>query len=304
LVLARALVGIGVIDINLLSLALEGDRRSLARMITSIESGERTNLPKHPNNWSLGVTGPPGVGKSTLIGSMAEYWVENGETVAILAIDPSSPVSGGSLLADRLRMGAIGTNNSVFIRSMSSRNNSGGSLPFLDDIVSLLSNCGWTRVIIETVGSGQSEIRVVAYADRILLVDGPDRGDIIQAEKAGILELSDVIVINKADLPNAKNTAKMVREGLELGESPSPHIHLASALDGSGISELVEILESLVIDKSRQKIRNREQLLANWDSLLLNHPEIEGNLENISDGSKTITEAIRDMASSINFGGN
>ena len=290
-------------DIDLLALALEGDRRSLARMITSIESGERVNLPKQKNHWTLGVTGPPGVGKSTLIGSMTEYWVENGEKVAILAIDPSSPISGGSLLADRLRMGSVGTNNSVFIRSISSSNNPGGFIPFLDDIISLLSNCGWTRIVIETVGSGQSEIRVVAFADRILLVDGPDRGDIIQAEKAGILELSDVVVINKSDLPTAENTAKMLREGLELGESPAPQIHLASALDGSGVPELVETLESIITHNDRQKIRIRELLLANWDSLLLNHPEMEQNLQKLSDGSKTMTEAIQDMASTLSLGG-
>ncbi len=290
-------------DIDLLALALEGDRRSLARMITSIESGERVNLPKQKNHWTLGVTGPPGVGKSTLIGSMTEYWVENGEKVAILAIDPSSPISGGSLLADRLRMGSVGTNNSVFIRSISSSNNPGGFFPFLDDIISLLSNCGWTRIVIETVGSGQSEIRVVAFADRILLVDGPDRGDIIQAEKAGILELSDVVVINKSDLPTAENTAKMLREGLELGESPAPQIHLASALDGSGVPELVETLESIITHSDRQKIRIRELLLANWDSLLLNHPEMEQNLQKLSDGSKTMTEAIQDMASTLSLGG-
>ncbi len=290
-------------DIDLLALALEGDRRSLARMITSIESGERVNLPKQKNHWTLGVTGPPGVGKSTLIGSMTEYWVENGEKVAILAIDPSSPISGGSLLADRLRMGSVGTNNSVFIRSISSSNNPGGFFPFLDDIISLLSNCGWTRIVIETVGSGQSEIRVVAFADRILLVDGPDRGDIIQAEKAGILELSDVVVINKSDLPTAENTAKMLREGLELGESPAPQIHLASALDGSGVPELVETLESIITHNDRQKIRIRELLLANWDSLLLNHPEMEQNLQKLSDGSKTMTEAMQDMASTLSLGG-
>ena len=290
-------------DIDLLALALEGDRRSLARMITSIESGERVNLPKQKNHWTLGVTGPPGVGKSTLIGSMTEYWVENGEKVAILAIDPSSPISGGSLLADRLRMGSVGTNNSVFIRSISSSNNPGGFFPFLDDIISLLSNCGWTRIVIETVGSGQSEIRVVAFADRILLVDGPDRGDIIQAEKAGILELSDVVVINKSDLPTAENTAKILREGLELGESPAPQIHLASALDGSGVPELVETLESIITHNDRQKIRIRELLLANWDSLLLNHPEMEQNLQKLSDGSKTMTEAMQDMASTLSLGG-
>ena len=111
------------------------------------------------------------------------------------------------------------------------------------------------------------------------------------------------MVINKSDLPTAENTAKMLREGLELGESPAPQIHLASALDGSGVPELVETLESIITHNDRQKIRIRELLLANWDSLLLNHPEMEQNLQKLSDGSKTMTEAMQDMASTLSLGG-
>jgi len=301
--LVRGLDGIGVNDIELLSQALDGDRRSLAKMISLIESGEPINLQKPSNNWTLGVTGPPGVGKSTLIGRMAEYWVKRGEKVAILAIDPSSPFSGGSLLADRLRMGDIGTNKSVFIRSFSSNNYPGGFMPFLENVINLLSNSGWSKIIIETVGSGQSEIRIIAYADRILLVDGPDRGDIIQAEKAGILELADVIAINKADLPNTKKTASLVREGLELGDNPAPEVHLTSALNGSGVADLVDHIESLDLDWDRLKIRNRELLLAQWDSLLLSHHEIEQHLEKLCDGSITVAEAINHMSSSLDIGG-
>ena len=171
-----------------IALAKQGNRRELARLLTIIESGEKLSINEPSESWVLGVTGPPGVGKSTLIGVMIEEWVGRGEKVAVLAIDPSSPKSGGALLGDRMRMSSADNGESVFIRSLATRNHPGGLMPFLDSMINLLCYCGWTKIIIETVGSGQSEIRIVAFANRIMLVDGPDRGDIVQAEKAGIIE--------------------------------------------------------------------------------------------------------------------
>lgn len=247
----------------------------------------------------MGVTGPPGVGKSTLIGRMIEHWVSRGESVAVLAVDPTSSMTGGAILADRLRMGSTDSMDSVFVRSLATRNHPGGLMPCLGKMTRALSACGWTRVIIETVGSGQSEIRVVAFADRVLLIDGPDRGDIIQAEKAGILELADVIAINKADLPNAQSAADAVREAMGMGGPPDVKVHLVSAIEGTGVSDLISDLDSCEPRPSRNTLRIRERLIASWDSTLLSHPEIESYLGKIGDGSITVDEAIRDIVCSL-----
>lgn len=282
--------------------ARSGNRRSLAKLLTAIESGQAPVIQQQ-RGWTLGVTGPPGVGKSTLIGRMIEYWVARGETVAVLAVDPTSPMTGGAILADRLRMGATDSTDSIFVRSLATRNHPGGLMPCLGKMTRALSACGWTRVIIETVGSGQSEIRVVAFADRVLLIDGPDRGDIVQAEKAGILELADIIVINKADLPNAQSAADAVRKALDMGEGPDAQVHLVSAIEGTGISELISDLESCEPEPSRNMLRNRERLIASWDAALLSHPQIISYLEKIGDGSITVNEAIKDIGCSLKADG-
>jgi LAO/AO transport system kinase len=163
----------------------------------------------------------------------------------------------------------------------------------------VLSACGWNRVILETVGSGQSEVRIVAFADRVLLIDGPDRGDVIQAEKAGILELADAIAINKADLPNAQFAADAVREAMGMGGSSDVKIHLVSAIEGTGIPELISDLDSFEPKSSRNTLRIRERLIASWDSTLLSHPNTESYLEKIGDGSITVDEAIGDIMCSL-----
>ena len=282
--------------------ARSGNRRSLAKLLTAIESGQ-VPVIQQQRGWTLGVTGPPGVGKSTLIGRMIEYWVARGETVAVLAVDPTSPMTGGAILADRIRMGATDSTDSIFVRSLATRNHPGGLMPCLGKMTRALSACGWTRVIIETVGSGQSEIRVVAFADRVLLIDGPDRGDIVQAEKAGILELADIIAINKADLPNAQSAADAVRKALDMGEGPDAQVHLVSAIEGTGISELISDLESCEPEPSRNMLRNRERLIASWDAALLSHPQIISYLEKIGDGSITVNEAIKDIGCSLKADG-
>ena len=153
---------------------------------------------------------PPGVGKSTLIGRLVSHWKDSGEKVAVLAVDPSSPRSGGALLADRMRMESTDSGDSVYFRSLATRGHPGGVSYLLSPMIDLLSLCGWSRIVIETVGSGQAETRVIAFADRVMMVDGPDRGDIIQAEKAGIIELADIIAINKSDKPGASRAAESI----------------------------------------------------------------------------------------------
>ena len=276
-----------------LRLAKQGNRRELARLLTQIESGERLPLDEFDESWVLGVTGPPGVGKSTLIGVMIEEWVNRGERVAVLAIDPSSPKSGGALLGDRMRMSSADNGESVFIRSIATRNHPGGLMPFLDSMINLLSYCGWTKIVIETVGSGQSEIRIVAFANRIMLVDGPDRGDIIQAEKAGIIELADIIVVNKSDLPNADSAAISIKKSLDLSDKNNDTIVMqTSSIQQKGISDLIEKLDHMAINKERNILRIKERLLSRWDYKLLSNSSLGDILLDLESGVINLDEAI------------
>jgi len=276
-----------------LSLAKQGNRRELARLLTQIESGEKLPLDQFDESWVLGVTGPPGVGKSTLIGVMIEEWVNRGERVAVLAIDPSSPKSGGALLGDRMRMSSADNGESVFIRSIATRNHPGGLMPFLDSMINLLSYCGWTKIVIETVGSGQSEIRIIAFANRIMLVDGPDRGDIIQAEKAGIIELADIIVVNKSDLPNADSAAISIKKSLDLSDKNNDTIVMqTSSIQHNGISDLIEKLDHMAINKERNILRIKERLLSRWDYKLLSNSSLGDILLDLESGAINLDEAI------------
>ena len=280
-----------------------GDRRSLSMLISAIsESGDHPSI-NSATSWILGVTGPPGSGKSTLIGQMVRTWASSGERVAVLALDPTSPLSGGSLLADRIRMEGDDLRENVFVRSIPSGNTPGAISPFLWPICSVLSECGWTRIIVETVGTGQSEFRIAALVDRLLLVDGPDRGDIIQAEKAGILELADVIAVNKSDLPAASSAAQHIRSSLNLASDDNREVVLVSAKEGNGIQELVEIIERCEPQNSRGKMMARERLISEWDSILVSHPEIDNIVSELCDGSITLREAIEALVSSIRDGG-
>ena len=297
--------GIGMTDIsNLLESAKLGDRRSLSMLISAIsESGDSPNI-NSATGWILGVTGPPGSGKSTLIGQMVRKWASSGERVAVLALDPTSPLSGGSLLADRIRMeGEDELLENVFVRSIPSGKTPGAVSPILWPICSVLSECGWTRIIVETVGTGQSEFRIAALVDRLLLVDGPDRGDIIQAEKAGILELADVIAVNKSDLPGASSAAQHIRSSLSLASDDNREVVLVSAKEGHGIQELVEIIEKCEPQNTRGKMMMMERLISEWDSILVSHPEIDKIISELCDGSITVREAIEILVSSVRDGG-
>ena len=296
--------GIGMTDIsNLLESAKLGDRRSLSMLISAIsESGDSPSI-NTATGWILGVTGPPGSGKSTLIGQMVRKWASSGERVAVLALDPTSPLSGGSLLADRIRMEGDDLRENVFVRSIPSGKTPGAISPILWPICSVLTECGWTRIIVETVGTGQSEFRIAALVDRLLLVDGPDRGDIIQAEKAGILELADVIAVNKSDLPGASSAAQHIRSSLSLASDDNREVVLVSAKEGNGIQELVEIIEKCEPQNTRGKMMMMERLISEWDSVLVSHPEIDNIISELCDGSITVRQAIEILVSSIRDGG-
>ena len=288
---------------GLLESAKLGDRRSLSMLISAIsESGDSPSI-NSATSWILGVTGPPGSGKSTLIGQMVRKWASSGERVAVLALDPTSPLSGGSLLADRIRMEGDDLRENVFVRSIPSGKTPGAISPILWPICGVLTECGWTRIIVETVGTGQSEFRIAALVDRLLLVDGPDRGDIIQAEKAGILELADVIAVNKSDLPGASSAAQHIRSSLSLASDDNREVVLVSAKEGHGIQELVEIIEKCEPQNTRGKMMMMERLISEWDAALVSHPEIDNIISELCDGSITVRQAIEILVSSMRDGG-
>lgn len=284
--------------------ARAGDRRALARLLTSIENGEvRIQEPKRENGqWNiLALTGPPGVGKSCLLDRMLHEWVDQGFRIAVLAVDPSSPRSGGALLGDRVRMQILDDSNrkgSVYVRSVATRKTS-GSVPFVvREMAYCLLEVGWDRVVIETVGAGQSEVRCAAVADRIVLVEGPARGDGVQAEKAGLLELADVVIVNKSDLDGAQRHANELRESLHLGQEDAPEVLLVSALHGTGVAKAASALLTLEQSMRAGRARWRERLISHHERQLLEHPKFDILLSNVEEGLMSFDEAYSQMRKS------
>ena len=204
---------------------LDGRHRALARVISKIEDrspGYREIVSElHAHSGSadvIGVTGSPGAGKSTLVDKVAARYRERGETVGVIAIDPSSPFTGGAVLGDRIRMGSNAGDMDVFFRSMSARGSLGGLSTATTDAVTALDAFGKDRVIIETVGAGQNEIDIVRTADTVAVLVPPDSGDDVQMLKAGILEIGDLFAVNKADLDGADRTVQQLTEMLHYGE--------------------------------------------------------------------------------------
>ena len=220
---------------------LAGKHRALARVITKIENrqpGYRelvSQLHQHTGDASVvGVTGSPGSGKSTLVDKMAATYRERGETVGVIAIDPSSPFTGGAVLGDRIRMGSNVGDMDVFFRSMSARGSLGGLSTATTDAVKALDAFGKDRIIIETVGAGQNEIDIVRTADTVTVLVPPGSGDDVQMLKAGILEIGDVFVVNKADLDGANRTVQELREMLDYRDGGLPRTVGHHGADAAG----------------------------------------------------------------------
>ena len=235
--------------------AVAGDRRALARLLTMIDDdapGARDAVAQLRGRcgraWVVGVTGVPGSGKSTLVDALLGAWLADGHTVAVVAIDPSSPVSGGAVLGDRVRMTANAADERVFIRSFSARGELGGLSRAARAAVDVFDACGFDRVIVETVGTGQSETSIVALADTRVVVCPPGLGDDVQAIKAGTLEIADVLAVSKGDLPLAAQTAREMREMLGLRRRSAnawqPRVVVVSALARSGLDELGAALDA------------------------------------------------------------
>lgn len=209
---------------DLASQVINGDRRALARLLTDVEN-EREGVeqalaalfPYTGRAWVIGVTGAPGTGKSTLVNEMAKQYRAQGNTVAILAVDPTSPFSGGALLGDRIRMRDLSGDPGVFIRSMATRGSLGGLARAARDAIRVFDAAGYNLILVETVGAGQNEVDIVRTADTTIVVEAPGMGDEVQAIKAGILEIADVLVVNKADRPGLNHTVNALKLMLELG---------------------------------------------------------------------------------------
>ncbi len=241
---------------------LDGDRRSLARLLTAVENRTpvaaaalATLHPAAGRAHLVGITGAPGAGKSTLVAALVGEIRRDGRSVAVIAVDPSSPITGGALLGDRVRMQAYASDDGVFIRSMASRGHAGGLAASSVAAATVLDAAGFEVILIETVGTGQSEVEVAAAADTTVVLEAPDMGDEIQAIKAGLLEVADIVVVNKGDRPGAQRTAAELRAMLtttpgarRAGANPAdaasgPEVLLVTATTGDGVPALLAALQ-------------------------------------------------------------
>jgi LAO/AO transport system kinase len=265
---------------DLVQRLLDGDVRALARAISAVEEGSglapdllRSVFPRTGNATVLGVTGSPGAGKSSLVDRMIARFRARGRRVGVVAVDPSSAFSGGAILGDRIRMQAHATDDGVFIRSMATRGHLGGLSRCTSDAVDLMDAAGYDPVLIETVGVGQDEVEVVRAADAVAVVLVPGMGDDIQAIKAGILEIADLFVINKADRAGADRLASELDYMLSLVNHdgrPRPPIHRTVATRGEGVEDLVEGIARVLGEAgpARRAERRRERAEARFLAVL------------------------------------
>jgi LAO/AO transport system kinase len=269
---------------------LSKERRSIAQALSIIEndSPEAATLldqigPLGGKSKIFGITGPPGAGKSTLINSLIESFVSDSLRVAILAIDPSSPFSGGAILGDRARMYSSGMNENIFIRSCASRGQLGGLSPRTPELLYILEAAGFDIIIIETIGVGQAELDIMKCANLVTLVLSPHAGDSLQALKAGIIEIADIFALNKADLPGIDSLEKDLILSLSLAPpgTPTPKLFRITATDHTGVSELKTGMlkqyeddsnNNLIIEKKKKALEFqfefslREELTSNFNA--------------------------------------
>ncbi|MFN3761908.1 MAG: methylmalonyl Co-A mutase-associated GTPase MeaB [Anaerolineae bacterium] len=271
---------------------LEGDRRALARLISLIEddgppaqAALAALYPYTGRAHVVGITGAPGTGKSTLVNELAKGLRRRGRTVGIVAVDPTSPFTGGALLGDRVRMRDLAGDPGIFIRSMATRGSLGGLARATGDVVKALDAAGFAVVLVETVGVGQAEVDIARTAHTTIVVEAPGLGDDVQALKAGLMEIADILVVNKADRPGAAQTARALEVALELGRNSAgpgtdaawrPPVLKTIALDGSGVAEVLEAiaahrayLESSGLWSRRERERARADLTGALERELL-----------------------------------
>ena len=295
----------------------DGDTRSIARAITKIENGAndaaevmKAVFPRTGNALIIGITGSPGAGKSSLVDKLALFYRDSGERIGIIAVDPSSPFSGGAILGDRIRMATLGLDKNVFIRSMATRGNLGGLSRTTVDAVAILDAAGFDKIIVETVGVGQDEVEIVKTADVSVVVLVPGMGDDIQAIKAGIMEIGDVFVINKADREGVLRTEKELEALLSLAHRPdfwnSPIVKTV-ATENKGIEDLSKAIESYYdFQKQGESSLIRRKDIARWrllellrETLLAQTLNKNGTSEKLESLALEVAEKKRDPYSAI-----
>jgi LAO/AO transport system kinase len=237
---------------SLLRRATAGDRRAISKLISLTENDAKARIKilsglywRAGKAHVVGITGPPGCGKSTLIAQLAKEYTNRGSSVGIVAVDPSSQISGGALLGDRIRMGGLASDPKVFIRSMATRGHLGGLARATEDVVRILDASAMDYIIVETAGAGQSDIDVKALAQTTVVVNAPGMGDEIQTLKAGIMEIGDIFVVNKGDNENADRTMQEIHSMVMMGEEDDgwrPRVIKTTATTGEGIVALTEAI--------------------------------------------------------------
>ncbi len=237
---------------DLASRLMQGDRKAVAKAITLVENDEpeaarllRRVAARLGNAFVLGVTGPPGTGKSSLIDRLTEYYRKKGLKVGVVAIDPTSPLTGGAFLGDRVRMVDHTMDKGVFIRSMASRGWEGGLSAAVSDVIQILDAAGMDVVIIETVGIGQSDTDIIRVAHAVAVVLMPGMGDDVQASKAGLMEIGDLYVVNKADLPGADDMVVDLLSMVRDFKGRNPSVLKTSATKREGIEQMVAVVETI-----------------------------------------------------------
>ncbi len=265
---------------------IAGNVRAAAQLITHIENQNKvqeiisTIYPYKKESYIIGITGAPGVGKSTITDKLIEQFRNHDKKVGIVAIDPTSPFSGGAILGDRIRLQKHATDKNVFIRSMGSRGHLGGLAPATNNVITILSVLGCDYIIIETVGVGQSEVEIIKYADTVLLVLTPGSGDSVQVMKAGIMEIGDIFVINKCDRPGSDKIESelMILQQISDAETIERQIVKIVALKNIGIPDLYKAIldhqklqqENNVLD-SRRRARIKNEIVNNLQQSILSH---------------------------------